>query len=113
MALFRTAQVENNRKHFSVAFNGEAEGRPHRREASEVRRARLCPTPHLTVDHFIRLLACIEREGGIAALDEMSRALPAVAQPISAVLDLCDARILCAYVASAFDGNVPIWRAER
>ncbi len=113
MALLRTAQVENDRKHFSVLIDGGTEARPHRREASKVRRARLCPTPHLTVDQFIRLLACIEREGGIATLDEISRALPAVAQPISAVLDLCDAGILCVDLASAFDGNMPVWHAGR
>ncbi len=49
MALLRTAQVENDRKHFSVLIDGGTEVRPHRREASKVRRARLCPTPHLTV----------------------------------------------------------------
>ncbi|MGI4769054.1 MAG: hypothetical protein ACRYGP_28785, partial [Janthinobacterium lividum] len=51
---------------------------PHRRCA---RRSR---TRHLTVDQYVRLLACIEREGGIATLDEISRALPCVLQPISA-----------------------------
>ena len=77
------------------------------------RRARLRPTPHLTPDQFIRLLAFIEDEGGITTLDEISRALPRVLQPISAVFDLCDADILCADWESAFDGDMRVWRVDR
>ena len=73
-------------------------------------RARICPTPHLNVDEYVRLLACIEREGGIATMDEISRSLPAVARPISAVFDLCDHGILCADLEAALDGSMRVWR---
>ncbi|WP_237478189.1 hypothetical protein [Lichenibacterium dinghuense] len=71
-----------------------------------------CPTPHLNVDEYIRLLACIEDEGGIATLDEISRALPAVSRPISAVFDLCDAGILGLDLSAGFDGDMRVWRIE-
>ncbi len=77
------------------------------------RRARPRYTPHLTVDQYVRLLAFIENGGGIVTLDEISRALPHVRQPISAVFDLCDAGILNVDWASAFDGDMRVWRVDR
>ena len=78
-----------------------------------VRRRRPRPTPHLTPDQFIRLLAVIEDEGGIATIDDISRALPSVLQPVSAVFDLCDAGILNVDWESAFDGDMRVWRVDR
>ena len=52
------------------------------------------PTRHLTASQYLRLLAFIEDQGGIVALDDVSRAMPHVQKPISAVFDLCDAGIL-------------------
>ncbi len=81
--------------------------------ASGLQRSALCPTPHLTVDEFTRLLSAIEDEGGFSTLHDIARALPAVLQPVSAVLDLCDAGVLCADLDAAFDGNTRIWRNDR
>ena len=76
-------------------------------------RARRCGhTRHLTVAQYVRLLAVIDDVGGIATIDEISRALPSVGQPISAVFDLCDAEVLCADWESAFDGDMRVWRIE-
>ena len=72
-----------------------------------------CPTSHLNPDQYGRLLACIERKGGIATIDEIARALPHVGQPISAVFDLCDAGILGADLESAFDADMRVWRIDR
>ena len=77
------------------------------------RRRRPRPTPHLTLDQFIRLLAFIEDEGGVVTIDEVSRALPRVLQPVSAIFDLCDAGILNVDWESAFDGDMRVWRIDR
>ena len=110
MATLDNTQGANPRKHFAlVSRNGAGAPRPERESKAE-RRARLCPSRHLTPDQHIRLLACIEREGGIATLDEIARALPAVTQPISAVFDLCDLGILSADFEAAFDGSMRVCR---
>ena len=69
-------------------------------------------TRHLTADQYVRLLGVIDSIGGIATLDEISRALPGVEQPVSAVFDLCDADILCVDWESAFDGDMRVWRID-
>ena len=71
------------------------------------------PTRHLTAGQYVRLLGVIDNVGGIATLDEISRALPSVEQPVSAVFDLCDADILCGDWESAFDGDMRVWRVDR
>lgn len=71
------------------------------------------PTRHLTPDQYVRLLNVIDDVGGVATLDEISRALPRVEQPVSAVFDLCDADILCGDWESAFDGDMRVWRIDR
>ena len=81
--------------------------------AKPKRAYRRSPTRHLTVHQYVRLLGVIDSAGGIATLDEISRALPAVEQPVSAVFDLCDADILCADWESAFDGDLRVWRVDR
>ncbi|MBH0619437.1 hypothetical protein I3A86_25435, partial [Salmonella enterica] len=70
----------------------------------------LCPTSHLTAAQYIRLLTFLEDEGGATTLDAIARALPQVAQPISAVFDLCEARVLKVDFESAFDGDMRVWR---
>ena len=77
------------------------------------RRPRPRLTPHLSMDQYIRLLALIEDGGGIVTIDEISRAMPLVQKPVSAVFDLCDAGILTADWQSAFDGDMRVWRVER
>ena len=57
------------------------------------------PVLHLTVDQYVHLIACGERESGMATLDEISRAVPCMLQPISAVFDLCDAGVITHGVA--------------
>ena len=96
-----------------LSFVGEPHEASDLHASCKISRAKLCPTPHLSLDQYVRLLACIEFEGGMATLDEISRALPSVVQPVSAVLDLCDAGILCADLAAAFDGNMRVWRHDR
>ncbi len=71
------------------------------------------PTPHLTVDQYACLLSTIDEVGGIATLDEISRALPGVEQPVSAVFDLCEADILCADWEAAFDADMRVRRVGR
>ena len=61
----------------------------------------------------MRLLAVIDDAGGGSTIDEISRALPRVSQPISAVFDLCDAGILNVDWESAFDGDMHVWRVDR
>lgn len=70
------------------------------------------PTPHLDPDQYVRLLALVDRNG-IVTLDEISRALPAVERPISAIVDLCDAGILGVDLAAFFDGDTTVWRLDR
>ena len=72
-----------------------------------------CPTRHLDVDQYVRLLTCIEDEGGIASLDDLSRALPTVAKPVSAVFDLCDAGVLGVDLDAPFGGSTLVWRIDR
>ena len=71
------------------------------------------PTPHLTADQYARLLAAIGDAGGVSTIDAISRALPQVTQPVSAVFDLCDAGILNVDWESAFDGDMRVWRVDR
>ncbi len=113
MAIADTTRLGSRRKSLSlVARDGLLRAVP-RPDAVEVPRSSLCPTPHLTVAQLVQLYACIEGKGGIATIDDISRALPTVEQPVSAVLDLCDAGLLCVDLAAAFDGTMAIWRAER
>lgn len=113
MASIHNIHFASERKRVSVIARDDVPRPVPALESKAARRARLCPTPHLTVDQFVGLLACIEAEGGIATLDEISRALPAVSQPISAVLDLCDAEILNADLEAVFDGDMRVWRVDR
>ena len=85
----------------------DADQAPDRRSSS-----RPCPTPHLTSDQYVRLLACIDAQGGATTLDVISHALPFVLQPISAVYDLCDAGILNVDWERAFDGDMHVWRVD-
>ena len=82
-------------------------------DTDAARRARFCPSRHLTVDDLLRLFDRIEYEGGIATLDEIRHALPDVARPVSGVLDLCDAGILHGDFDAPFDGDTRIWRLDR
>ena len=77
------------------------------------RRARPRPTRHLTANQYLRLLAFIEDQGGIVALDDVSRTLPHVQKPISAVFDLCDAGILNVDWEACFGGDMRVWRVDR
>ena len=72
-----------------------------------------CPTRHLDVDQYVRLLACIEDEGGFASFDDLARALPTVTQPVSAVFDLCDAGVLGVDLDAPFGGSTLVWRLDR
>ena len=76
------------------------------------RKRRTSPTPHLDAGQYRRLLACIDEAGGVATLDAISRALPRVTQPISAVFDLCDAGILNVDWKSALDADMAVWRVD-
>ena len=77
------------------------------------RRARPRPTRHLTASQYLRLLAFVEYRGGVVALDEVSRALPQVQKPISAVFDLCEAGILNVGWEACFDDDMRVWRVNR
>lgn len=70
------------------------------------------PTPHLNAGQYRRLLGCIDDAGGVASLDAIARALPRVAQPVSAVFDLCDAGILNVDWESALDADMAVWRID-
>lgn len=76
------------------------------------RREALSPTPHLSVDQYVRVLNIIEDDGGFSSINDITMALPGVAQPISAILDLCDAGVLSIDLAACFDGNIRVWRSE-
>ena len=113
MASLNVTQKTSARNGFSVVSGEPVLAAEPRLSPSKVRRSQLCPTRHLTSDQYIRLLRFIEDEGGVVTLDEISRALPAVRQPVSAVFDLCDVGILTADFEAAFDGDMRIWRADR
>ena len=113
MATLLFARTASARKPLSAVPKDDNLSHSELPAAGQSIRSRRSPTPHLTVDQYVRLLACIEHEGGIATLDEISRALPRVIQPISAVFDLCDAGILCADYEAAFDGDMRVWRVDR
>ena len=70
------------------------------------------PTSHLTANQYARLLSIIDDAGGVVTVDAISRALPQVSQPVSAVFDLCDAGILNVDWESAFDGDMHVWRID-
>jgi hypothetical protein len=70
------------------------------------------PTPHLTADQYARLLTAIDDAGGVSTIDGISRGLPQVTQPVSAVFDLCDAGILNVDWEAAFDGDMHVWRID-
>ena len=101
------------RTNFFIGRHAEAAADSFGHETPEMLRTRLCPTRHLTVDDLLRLLACIECEGGMATLDSIRDALPDVARPVSGVLDLCDAGILEADFTGRLDGSVQVWCGER
>ena len=106
------AQNSCARKPLSVVHTDDTLSQKITRVHADGSRTPRCPTPHLTPDQYVRLLACIEGEGGIATLDGIARALPRVRQPISAVFDLCDVGILGADLESAFDGDMRVWRVD-
>lgn len=89
-------------------------GRPRAQHApaTHTSRRRPSPTPHLTPDEYVRLLAHVDDQG-VTTLDAVSRALPRVSQPISAVFDLCDAGILNVDWEAALDGDMHLWRVDR
>ena len=71
------------------------------------------PTPHLSANQYVRLLALIDDAGGVVTIDQISRAMPRVSQPVSAVFDLCDARVLNVDWEATFDGDMHVWRVDR
>ncbi len=116
MAIAHVTRPKEQRKPFVLVpqdMAGFAPPAPPARDGKDPHGAWRCPTRHLTVDQYVRLLACIEREGGVATLDEIARALPMVERPVSAVFDLCDAAILSADLGAALGGDTRVWRLDR
>ncbi len=113
MAHIDVARGATKRANLSVVGSEACREQAGQDRSKPARRPRPRHTPHLTADQYVRLLAFVEDGGGIVTLDEISRALPHVRQPISAVFDLCDVGILNVDWESAFDGDMRVWRVDR